>query len=419
MQEIHKVVKLSYDEKRGEIDMLNFDKNCPTEETIAAIRRRFPVEAEIDRVLTRKMRRRPGVPFSPVTLDTLKSGAESLIGSNYEGPFEISDVQWMSGGASKLQVSFTLSWNPPDMGPSKTPMVLRMEPMESIVETSRLREFQIIRAFEGLVPVPPVYWVDTNAEHLPYPALIYGMVPGIVRPADAPSSGASGLATNVGPRFRELLAPQFFEHLKITHTHDFTNSNLTAFDIPKPGTQAAEWAVNWWERVWEEDSGEDIPLMRSAAVWMRENLPSVNNLSVLHGDFRIGNCLFDEQDGRITAWLDWELAHIGDRHEDLAWTTVCLFGCLAEDGKTFLANGLMPLEEFYETYERVTGLTVDPKTLHFYRVLNTYKATSLGVGTAYRIVRGGKTHLDVVALWCMGVAGAALNELRNLLEQGV
>lgn len=173
------------------------------------------------------MRRRADGLFSPPSLETLISGTESLIGSNHEGPFEISDARWMTGGASKLQVGFTLSWNKPGVGQTKTPMVLRMEPRESIVETSRLREFQLIKAFEGLVPVPPVYWVDDDAHHLPYPALIYGFAPGVTKPSYG-VSGVSGASTNVGPRLRKILAPQYFEHLKIIHTHDFTNSNLTA-----------------------------------------------------------------------------------------------------------------------------------------------------------------------------------------------
>ena len=36
-----------------------------------------------------------------------------------------------------------------------------------------------------------------------------------------------------------------------------------------------------------------------------------------HGDYRTGNYLFDEESGKITALLDWELARIGDFHEDL------------------------------------------------------------------------------------------------------
>ena len=38
---------------------------------------------------------------------------------------------------------------------------------------------------------------------------------------------------------------------------------------------------------------------------------------MVHGDFRFGNVLYD--DTRVTAMLDWEMVHLGDPLEDLAW----------------------------------------------------------------------------------------------------
>ncbi|MDX9789104.1 MAG: phosphotransferase family protein [Desulfobacterales bacterium] len=396
--------------------MLNLDKNHPTDATIEAIRRRFPVEAEVDRILTRKMRQRSSGHYATVHREQLKNGVASLIRSYHEGPFEISDVRWLGGGASKLQMAFSLSWEDPAVGRTTTPMVLRMEPKESIAETSRLREFQLIKAFEGIVPVPPVYWVDADAEHLPYPALIYGLVKGVIKPTSGVSN-VTGIGTHLGSRLRKLLAPQFFEHWGIIHNHDFTSADLTAFDIPEPGTQAAEWALNWWERVWEEDAEEDVPLMRYAAAWLRENLPAADRLSIVHSDYRIGNCLFNEQDGRITAWLDWELGHIGDRHEDLGYTSARMLQTTG-DGKTPLVGGLMPWDEFFESYEKASGLSVNPKTLYFYRVQAAYKQAVITLATGYRIARGGKTHQDVLVLWLTGIAAGIMDELSDLLEKG-
>src|SRR3546814_13914829 len=57
-------------------------------------------------------------------------------------------------------------------------MVLRMEPPEAIVETSRLRDFEILGVAGDVVPVPPCYWVDAEGAYLPHPALIYGFAAG-------------------------------------------------------------------------------------------------------------------------------------------------------------------------------------------------------------------------------------------------
>ena len=379
--------------------MAVIDKSRPTQEWIEQMRKRFPVEKEIDRLLTRKLNRRAGPPYSPVSLETLVAGTEALIRSNLKDEFEIADARWLSGGASKLQMAFTLKWNRPGVGRTSTPMVLRMEPSESIVETSRLREFQIIKAFEGVVPVPPCFWVDPEGTFLPYPTTIYGFAEGVAKPSNAPSN-VSGLGTNLGPALRPILGPQFVDHIAKIHNFDWTRADLSAFDVPKVGTtEAAEWQVNCWERIWEEDCNEDIPLMRLASSWLRNNMVPLDKVSAIHGDYRTGNYLFTEHDNKISAWLDWELAHLGDRHEDLAWIVNITFGHLAEDGKTFLISGLMSEPEFCEAYEKASGLRIDPKALTYYKIKNAYQLATLAVRTTDRVARGGKTQQDISGHW--------------------
>ena len=396
---------------------MNLDKNRPTPQWIAELRGRFPTEREIDRVLTRKMDRRAGPGYTPLPLERLVQGVESLLAAQNIGAFRVADARWLSGGASKLQMAFTLHWDRPGIGPSQTPMVLRMEPSESIVETSRLREFQLIRAFEGVVPVPPVYWCDSEGEYLPYPALIYGFASGVAKPSAA-KSGVSGLGTHLPVDLRARLAPQFVDHLGRIHRFDYRGKALDAFDIPTVGTtQCAEWGLNCWERVWEEDGDEDVPLMRLAAAWLRDTMPVLDRPSVVHADYRVGNFLFTEHDARITAWLDWELGRIGDRHQDLAWTTSRAFGHLADDGKTFLTCGLMPEAEFLAGYERASGLSVNPRTVHWYKVYNDYMMATLTLATGYRVARGGKTHQDVLVTWLIGIGSMLLDEMRSLIEE--
>lgn len=393
------------------------DKRQPPADWIAALRERFPTEREIDRILTRKMQRRAGPGFKPLALDTLVDGVRALLDAELSTPYELRDARWLSGGASKLQMAFTLEWQHPQDGLSCTPMVLRMEPSESIVETSRKREFQLIRAMEGVVPVPPVYWCDPEGEYLPYPALIYGFAPGVTKPSAA-ASGVSGLGTQLPAALRAQLAPQFVEHLAKIHTADFRDKGLDAFDIPAAGTtQCAEWGVNWWARVWEEDSDEDVPLMRLAEAWLRANLPVLDRAVIVHSDYRLGNFLFTEPDCRISAWLDWELGRIGDRHQDLAWTTSRAFGALAEDGKTFLTSGLMPEAAFLAAYEQATGYAVDARTMHWYKVYNAWMMATLSLATGYRAAAGGKTHQDVLVTWLIGIGPMLLEEMRSLIEE--
>jgi aminoglycoside phosphotransferase (APT) family kinase protein len=175
--------------------------------------------------------------------------------------------------------------------------------------------------------------------------------------------------------------------------------------------------LNWWERVWEEDSNRDIPLMQVAAAWLRENMPAADRLSLIHGDFRAGNFLFNEHDQRITAWLDWELGHLGDYHEEVAYTTLPCLAHRSEDGSVLLVSGMMPTHDFYEAYEKASGLTLNPKTLDYYQVFMAYRIVVTVVASGYRPARNGKTHQDLLLAWIIGLGYPLLGFLRDKLEE--
>ena len=399
-----------------EIPVPSIDKNHPSQEWIASLRKRYPCEKEMDRVFTRKLQRRSGPAYSPVSLETLCASLRSLLLTKLNDTFEIRDARWLSGGASKLQVAFKLDWHSPDHGRTLTPMVIRMEPAESIVETSRLREFQIIKALRGVLPVPQVYWIDEDGEHFPYPAIVYGFAEGVAKPSGT-QSNVSGIGTNFGPELRKILGPQFVEHLVRLHTWDWSKADLSSLDKPVPGTQAIEWHLNWWERVWEEDCNRDIPLLRYAADWLRSNMPAAERISLVHGDYRAGNFLFTEHDQKISAWLDWELGHLGDYHEDLAYATIPYLGHMSEDGTQMLCNGMMPAEALYDAYEKVSGLPLNRKTLAYYQIFHSFRSVVIVIGSGYRPTRNGKTHQDLLLNWIMGQGYIVLGFLRDKLEE--
>ena len=184
-------------------------------------------------------------------------------------------------------------------------------------------------------------------------------------------------------------------------------------------TEAAQLQLNRARRVWEEDRGHDFPLMDVATNWLGRNLPVMDRVSVVHGDYRSGNFLFDEASGQITTWLDWERGHLGDRHRDLAWITQAMFGDPREDGQGFYICGLLGEEEFYETYRRRSGLAVDPVRLKWYSVLNCYQALVSTLGSAYRVVRLGKNHQDALMVVLKAEAAMASARLQEMLREVV
>ena len=75
--------------------------------------------------------------------------------------------------------------------------------------------------------------------------------------------------------------------------------------------------------------GGDRPAIALAIRWCEDHLPGAAAPVLVHGDYRMGNVMVDAEG--LAAVLDWELAHRGDAHEDLA------FGCMAVSFFAFLA----------------------------------------------------------------------------------
>ncbi|WP_255453595.1 phosphotransferase [Novosphingobium sp. Gsoil 351] len=126
--------------------------------------------------------------------------------------------------------------------------------------------------------------------------------------------------------------------------------------------------------------GGDRPIIALGLAWLRANLPDPIAPRLLHGDFRIGNLM--TENGRLTGVLDWELAHLGDFHEDLA------FGCMAvwRFGSPLPGFGLGSLDELFDAYEANGGAKVDPARFRFWQVYRTvwWALGCLGMGQTWR-----------------------------------
>lgn len=396
-------------------------RRYPTEGTINSIRARYPVETEIDAVLTRKMQRRHGPGYEGVTLERLLDGIKALIEANLGYEVAIENGRWLSGGASKLQVLFDLNWRGPD-GAGKTTdrMVLRMEPAASVTESSRHREFEVLKAVEGIIPSPKPYWVDGEGKFLPYPAMIYGFMTGTAKPS-YDSGKVSGLGQNYGPELRAKLAPEFVGLLSRLHSLDVASlPGLAHFERSQVGSNASVIKqVNAIRRVWEEDRVEEEPILEIVYRWLIENAPPLDHVSIVHGDYRSGNFLFDEPSGRITSWLDWEGATLGDRHQDLTYAAMPSFSHYAEDGVTPLASGMMSPPDLYAAYEASSGLSVDPDRLKYYNIFNRYLIVILTLAASARASRVRGTHQDVLVNYVVGVGYVALADLRYYFAEAV
>jgi aminoglycoside phosphotransferase (APT) family kinase protein len=372
-------------------------KQTPSADWIATIRARFPTERTIDEALTRKLRSRAGPPYVPSPMADVENQLRQFAAAVAPG-MRVAKVEPLGGGASKEQYRFDLV----DGSGAIATYVLRREPPESIVETHRVREYQMMRAMAGVVPVPEVPWVDADGTWFGRPSLISRFV--------------TGLGATYGPALRRELGTQFVDCFARIHRFDWRNSKLDAFDQPTEGkADGVQSVINWWHRVWEEDSFEAMPVIRLAAQWLRANAPPIERVTVVHHDYRAGNFLFDPVSNQFTAILDWELSHLGDYHEDLAWTLQEGYGYRDAEGR-FMVCGLIDRSEFLDRYQTQTGFRVEESKLAYYGIMNTWKSAIIVLGTGIRCAIGGKSHQDILLTWLAGFGHVCVDSLNRQLK---
>lgn len=115
------------------------------------------------------------------------------------------------------------------------------------------------------------------------------------------------------------------------------------------------------------DYGGDRPILALALKWLEANLPPPVAPRLVHGDFRLGNLMFER--GRVTGVLDWELAHLGDWHEDLAFGCMTVWRFSRPDRPGY---GLTTIEELAAAYEAAGGETFDPARFRFWTIYRTF-----------------------------------------------
>lgn len=126
------------------------------------------------------------------------------------------------------------------------------------------------------------------------------------------------------------------------------------------------------------------PVMDLAFKWLRERLKEPRKTVLVHGDFRNGNLMFQPEKG-LVAVLDWELIHLGDPLEDLAW--VCVnswrFG-----NTNKVVGGFGDVEEMLKGYRDAGGDDYTVEDVRTYEVLGSLK-WGLGCMGMYEAFRSG------------------------------
>lgn len=308
--------------------------------------------------------------------------AEQLAGA--EG-LAVSNLARMSGGASRETWTFDVSWR--ENGKTiERGCVLRRDPLLSLLEagltTDRSFEFRTVKALEDLpIPIPRMFWLDAEGKALGRPSLV------MERMAGQPSPPA--FPPGMDAAFREEIAGQFIDILARVHHADWRARGLDFLGVPGPGRDAARRQVRLWKDVYDRRRPEPLPVLAAAFGWLEANAPETDRIALVHGDFRTGNFLFEDP-ARITAMLDWELAHLGDPMEDVGWASMKFWSGAG------LVGGLLAPEAFYSGYEQASGNPVDRDRVFFYQVLGNVKMAVIALSGVRAFGEGADLLLGLV-----------------------
>ena len=114
------------------------------------------------------------------------------------------------------------------------------------------------------------------------------------------------------------------------------------------------------------DAGGDRPIIALGLKWLEDNCPAEVEPVLNHGDYRMGNLLVEGS--ALTGVLDWEIAHFGDPHEDLAFGCMAVWRFARYDRP---ALGLGSIEDYIAAYEAEAGVTIDPARFRFWTIYRT------------------------------------------------
>jgi aminoglycoside phosphotransferase (APT) family kinase protein len=328
--------------------------------------------------------------MAPAEQSALTDALQRWISTKLGEAVRVESLARIAGGASRATYRFVL--HAPAGQTEPQTLILRLDPASSLIETERGREFAALRALHGTdVPVPRVLWLEGAPDALGAPFFIMESVEGA-------EAGPMKLMAEPYARHHAAIGRQTWTVLGRLAAADPRALGLDEVLKPKAAGPAWRRELDHWEAVLDADELEPQPVQRAALRWMRRHPPPApQREAVVHGDYRMGNLMINEQ-GTLRAVLDWEMVHLGDPLEDLAWSLNRVW-CFHHDDRR---GGLLARHEAIAVWQSASGLTAEPAALHWWELFACLKGQAIWLSAA-REFQSGRVRDSMMALaaWMM------------------
>jgi aminoglycoside phosphotransferase (APT) family kinase protein len=261
--------------------------------------------------------------------------------------------------------------------------VLRRDPEGSVSLVPIAEEFTLIDlAREVEVPVPEPLALEPAGGRFGTAGMLMSFVEG----------------TSVAPR---ILRKPEFEQARVNLTaqlaealariHSVDPARLEGV-LPEPGGDPTLAQIEEWESQLDE-IGEPLPAVELGLRWLRANAPEPVEPRLVHGDFRLGNFIVDENG--LAAVIDWELAHLGDPAEDIGWLCIRSWRFGNDDQPV---AGVGKLDDFIDAYEAGGGEEVDRERVRYWEAFGNVKWAIICARQAHDHLTGVRRSHELASL---------------------
>jgi aminoglycoside phosphotransferase (APT) family kinase protein len=299
----------------------------------------------------------------------MKEQLESVLRPVLGDGVVVENLRALTGGASRTTWAFDAL-----AGQDRHALILRTGPPDEIHAGMELEARVQQRAAAAGAPVPHILAADNSPAALGNSYLICEAIKG--------ETIVKRIHRTLNDAARARLLQQCAQALAAIHTADPDGVGLTQTD------QLTEWR----DRL--NEMGDTTATFEWAFRWLGSHRPPPSLPRMLHGDFRMGNLIVDETG--LAAVLDWELVHIGEVYEDLAWFCIRAwrFGAPEQLG----AGGLGSVEMFLSAYEAASGTTVDREAFRWWLTVATLRWGVICRFQAERHLSGQTPSVELAAI---------------------
>jgi aminoglycoside phosphotransferase (APT) family kinase protein len=180
------------------------------------------------------------------------------------------------------------------------------------------------------------------------------------------------------------------------HSVDYQAIGLA--DYGRPGNYFARQIKRWGEQ-YRASETERIEAMDSLIAWLPDNIPSGDETSIVHGDYRLDNMIFHPTEPRVLAVLDWELSTLGHPLADFSYH--CMSWHISPGsfrgiaGLDHAALGIPSEEDYIASYCQRTGRT-GIAHWDFYLAFGLFRIAAILQGIAKRALEGTAASVQAV-----------------------